>query len=61
MCENVNDKSLTNSSVHNKNNHFSKKLNGIFKEMYVDEELVPICQHMVEKSGEFRFNFFQIY
>lgn len=55
MCENVYDKSLTNSSSYNKNKHFSNKLNNIFKEMYVEEELIPICQHMVEKSGEFIF------
>lgn len=49
-CNNFYKKKLL--VANDKNEHFSKNINVIFKEMYVDEIFVPLCQHMVELCGK---------
>lgn len=38
--------------TNDKNEHFPTNINDIFKEMYVDDFFVPLCQHMVESCGK---------
>lgn len=45
--------SLNNSKSFNKKCHFSKTINDIFSEVYVDTIFVSNCQHMVELCGKY--------
>lgn len=46
-------KSLNNSKSSNEKYHFSKTINEIFSEVYVDTIFVSNCQHMVELCGKY--------
>jgi len=53
MCNNFYEKrSLNNGIIDNKNEFFSKNINDIFTDMYVDEMFVYLCEHMVELCGK---------
>lgn len=58
VCNDLYKKLLLNDDTKNKNKYFSKNIQDILKEMYVDDTFVTACQHMIELCGK---NFFIVY
>lgn len=54
-CNNLYKKVLLNDDIKNKNEYFSKNIQDILKEMYVDSTFVTACQHMIELCGKYFF------
>lgn len=52
-CINLNKKTLLNDDVKNQTEYFSKNIQDILKEVYVDVTFVTMCQHMIELCGKF--------
>lgn len=53
MCNDLYKRKLLNDDITNKNEHFPKSIQDIFKETYVDDIFVSVCQHMIEFCGKY--------
>lgn len=52
MCNNLYKERNLSKNYKYENGYFSKNIKDIFKEMYVDEIFVYVCQHMIELCGK---------